>query len=228
MATTLPYRPAGSSMWMSGIRATFDNPLSIIGGIGCLVLIAAAIFGSLLAPYDPLAQSMLARFAPPGAGHWLGTDEFGRDVLSRLLYAARASIGISILSVFFGLLIGSVIGVIAGYRGGWVDLVIMELSNLLLAFPTIVLGIVVLVALGSGITNVIIATLGAFSLFDLVFIMTSGGPFNSTQVAMTEVYLNAFQFQRFGYASAQATVLLAIMAVVSVVLLRISRRSDAR
>ena len=78
------------------------------------------------------------------------------------------------------------------------------------------------------ITNVIIATLGAFSLFDLVFIMTSGGPFNSTQVAMTEVYLNAFQFQRFGYASAQASVLLAIMAVVSVVLLRISRRIDAR
>ena len=78
------------------------------------------------------------------------------------------------------------------------------------------------------ITNVIIATLGAFSLFDLVFIMTSGGPFNATQVAMTEVYLNAFQFQRFGYASAQATVLLVIMAIVSVTLLRISRRIDAR
>lgn len=78
------------------------------------------------------------------------------------------------------------------------------------------------------ITNVIIATLGAFSVFDLVFVMTKGGPFNATQVAMTQVYLNAFQFQRFGYASAQATVLLLVMAIVSVVLLRISARVEAR
>jgi ABC-type sugar transport system permease subunit len=69
-------------------------------------------------------------------------------------------------------------------------------------------------------TNVILATLGAFSVFDLVFIMTNGGPFNATQVAMTQIYLNGFQFQRFGDASAQATVLLAIMALVSVVMVR--------
>ena len=75
-------------------------------------------------------------------------------------------------------------------------------------------------------TNVILATLGAFSVFDLVFIMTNGGPFNATQVAMTQIYLNAFQFQRFGYASAQATVLLAIMALVSVVMLRFGRQAQ--
>jgi ABC-type sugar transport system permease subunit len=75
-------------------------------------------------------------------------------------------------------------------------------------------------------TNVILATLGAFSVFDLVFIMTTGGPFNATQVAMTQIYLNAFQFQRFGYASAQATVLLAIMALVSVVMLRFGRQEQ--
>jgi raffinose/stachyose/melibiose transport system permease protein len=78
------------------------------------------------------------------------------------------------------------------------------------------------------ITNVIIATLGAFSVFDLIFIMTKGGPFNATQVAMTQVYLNAFQFQRFGYASAQATVLLLVMGIVSVVLLRISQKVETR
>lgn len=77
-------------------------------------------------------------------------------------------------------------------------------------------------------TNVIIATLGAFSVFDLIFIMTKGGPFNATQVAMTQVYLNAFQFQRFGYASAQATVLLVIMGVVSVVLLKLSQKVEAQ
>jgi ABC-type sugar transport system permease subunit len=75
-------------------------------------------------------------------------------------------------------------------------------------------------------TNVILATLGAFSVFDLVFIMTTGGPFNATQVAMTQIYLNAFQFQRFGYASAQATVLLMIMALVSVVMLRFGRQEQ--
>ncbi|MEO6014729.1 MAG: sugar ABC transporter permease [Devosia sp.] len=78
------------------------------------------------------------------------------------------------------------------------------------------------------ITNVIIATLGAFSVFDLIFILTKGGPFNVTQVAMTQVYLNAFQFQRFGYASAQATVLLVIMGIVSIVLLRISQKAEAQ
>jgi len=77
-------------------------------------------------------------------------------------------------------------------------------------------------------TNVIIATLGAFSVFDLIFIMTKGGPFNATQVAMTQVYLNAFQFQRFGYASAQATVLLVVMGVVSVVLLKLSQKVEAQ
>jgi ABC-type sugar transport system permease subunit len=78
------------------------------------------------------------------------------------------------------------------------------------------------------ITNVIIATLGAFSVFDLVFVMTTGGPFNATQVAMTQVYLNAFQFQRFGYASAEATVLLAIMGLVSVFLLRLGQKAEER
>ena len=78
-------------VWSQAVRTTFDNPLSIAGGIGCLMLIVMAILGPLLAPHDPLDQSMLSRFAPSSAAHWLGTDEFGRDVFSRLLYAARAS-----------------------------------------------------------------------------------------------------------------------------------------
>ena len=149
-------------VWSDAIRSAFDNPLSIIGGIGCLSLIATAILGPHIAPYDPLDQDMLARFAPSSIGHWLGTDEFGRDVLSRLLYAARASVGISLMSVALGLAIGTVVGLIAGYRGGWLDVILMESSNLLLAFPTIVLGILVLVALGSGVFNVVIALTIAF------------------------------------------------------------------
>ncbi len=150
-------------VWSQAVRTTFDNPLSIAGGIGCLMLIVMAILGPLLAPHDPLDQSMLSRFAPSSAAHWLGTDEFGRDVFSRLLYAARASVGISLMSVFLGLAIGTLLGLIAGYRGGWVDVALTEFSNLLLAFPTIVLGILVLVALGSGVFNVVIALTIAFA-----------------------------------------------------------------
>lgn len=155
-----PRRPR---IWTQAVRSTFDNPLSVAGAIGCLILVAMAILGPMLAPYDPLEQSMLARFAPSSLSHWLGTDEFGRDVLSRLLFAARASIGISLMSVFLGLAIGTLLGLVAGYRGGWVDVVLTEFSNLLLAFPTIVLGILVLVALGSGVFNFVIALTIAFA-----------------------------------------------------------------
>ncbi len=144
------------------LKAAFDNPLSGIGAAGCMLMVALAAVGPMLAPFDPVSQDMLARFAAPDSVHWLGTDEFGRDVFSRLLYAARASIGISLLSVFLGLVIGSLLGLLAGYRGGWIDLVVIEASNLLLAFPTIVLGIIVLVALGAGVTNVVIALTIAF------------------------------------------------------------------
>lgn len=150
-------------VWSHALRSTFDNPLSIAGGTGCVILVVMAILGPLLAPHDPLDQSMLARFAPSSATHWLGTDEFGRDVFSRLLYAARASIGISLMSVFLGLAIGTLLGLVAGYRGGWIDAAVTEFSNLLLAFPTIVLGILVLVALGSGVFNVVIALTIAFA-----------------------------------------------------------------
>lgn len=155
--------PRRLRVWSEALRSTFDNPLSVVGGVGCVILVLLAVIGPMIAPHDPLEQSMLARFAPSTFTHWLGTDEFGRDIFSRLLYAARASIGISLMSVFLGLAIGTLLGLIAGYRGGWVDVVLMEVSNLLLAFPTIVLGILVLVALGSGMFNVVIALTIAFA-----------------------------------------------------------------
>lgn len=155
--------PRRFRIWTETLRSTFDNPLSVAGAIGCVILVLTAIAGPVLAPYDPLEQSMLARFAPSSVSHWLGTDEFGRDVLSRLLFAARASIGISLMSVGLGLAVGTLLGLLAGYRGGWIDVVLTELSNLLLAFPTIVLGILVLVALGSGVFNVVIALTIAFA-----------------------------------------------------------------
>lgn len=157
-ATTL----RGSRPRPRWLAALFEDPLSAVGVVGCCLILLVALIGPLLAPYDPVTQDMLARFAPPSAAHLLGTDEFGRDVLSRLLYATRASVGISLLSILLGLLIGSLLGLVAGYCGGWVDAILAESANLLLAFPTIVLGIVILVALGGGMGNVVIALAASF------------------------------------------------------------------
>src|SRR5579871_2620657 len=139
------------------LLSAFRNPLALLGAIGCIILILAACFGPLVVPYDPIDQDMLSRFAEPSAAHWLGADEYGRDLFSRILYASRASVVISLASVVAGIAIGVPVGIFSAQRGGWIDAVIAELANILLAFPTIVIGILVLVALGAGTTNVVIA-----------------------------------------------------------------------
>lgn len=139
------------------LRAALGNPLAAVGTVGCGLLVLLAFFGPWLAPYDPLQQSILARFAPSSASHWLGADEYGRDTLSRILYASRASLLISLASVIAGIAVGVAIGIVSAYRGGLIDAVISELANMLLAFPTVVVGILVLVALGPGAQNVVIA-----------------------------------------------------------------------
>jgi len=139
------------------LRAALGNPLALIGAIGCGLLVLLACFGPWLAPYNPLDQSILARFAPASASHWLGADGYGRDTLSRILYASRASLVISIASVVAGVVIGVAIGIVSAYRGGIIDAIVSELANMLLAFPTVVVGILVLVALGPGAQNVVIA-----------------------------------------------------------------------
>ena len=139
------------------LRPTAISSVAMVGVVGCIIVLLVVVLGPPLCPYDPNRQSMLARFAEPGWQHWLGADAFGRDLLSRILYGARASVFISLASVGIGLVLGLVIGVAAGYRRGWFDMVVSELTNLLLAFPTVVVGILVLVALGSGVGNVVIA-----------------------------------------------------------------------
>jgi len=140
-----------------GLFAGMDSVTARIGIAMCTVLLLVAVLGPLVAPYDPLDQSILQRFADPGAQHWLGADEYGRDMLSRLLHGTAASLGISLASVIVSLIIGVAVGITAGYRGGVTDMLVSELVNLLLSFPTVVAGILVLVALGSGTGNVVIA-----------------------------------------------------------------------
>lgn len=123
--------------------------------IGFFLLIA--LFGPLLAPYTPFEMAPSASRQAPSSAHWFGTDEFGRDVFTRLLYGARISFQVGFISVGIAAAIGIVLGMIAGYFGGWADNIITLLMDVLFAFPTILLAIALMTALGDGISNVMIA-----------------------------------------------------------------------
>jgi peptide/nickel transport system permease protein len=128
-------------------------------GLGIVVLVAlAAIFAPWIAPKDPLAQALTERFAPPGTdGYLLGADAFGRDILSRLIFGGRISLAIGLSASVAALGIGVPLGMLSGYRGGWLDGLMMRLVDILLAFPYILLAIVIVGALGPGLRNTLIA-----------------------------------------------------------------------
>ncbi len=133
------------------------NHLGVVGALIVMVLVIAAIFAPLLAPKDPAEQDLRARRTAPNAEYVLGADEFGRDILSRLIYGARASLTVAVSSVAIGLLLGSLLGSLAGYVGGWLDGLIMRLMDLFLAFPYLLLAIIIVSALGAGTFNTILA-----------------------------------------------------------------------
>lgn len=133
------------------------RPLGGIGAAVILLMIAAALLAGFLAPYDPLENDYGAMLQAPGARHWLGTDSFGRDVLSRLLYGSRTALWVGFGSAFVGTSIGALIGASCAYFGGKVDLLIQRLMDIVLSFPLIVLALVVVAVLGSGVGNVILA-----------------------------------------------------------------------
>ncbi|SDG05688.1 ABC transporter permease [Thalassobaculum litoreum] len=134
------------------------NPLAMLGLAIVVCLILAAIFAPLLAPYDPIAQDLQRRLLPPGTpGNLLGTDELGRDILSRLLYGARITLYVVALVVVTAPVFGLLIGTVAGYAGGWVDTVLMRFTDIFLAFPRLVLALAFVAALGPGIGNAVLA-----------------------------------------------------------------------
>lgn len=133
------------------------SPQLIIGLTLVSLFVLAALLGPALAPYSPTAQKMSQRLKPPSTEYALGTDDFGRDVLSRILHGAMPSLQVSVLSVTGSLIIGVVIGLIAGYRGGWLDTLLMSLMDVLLAFPAVLLAIAILAVLGTALSNVILA-----------------------------------------------------------------------
>jgi len=121
------------------------------------LFLIAALFGPVLAPLDPLEQDLGRRLEAPSGEHLLGTDEFGRDILSRLLHGTRISLSVGVVAVGIGVLIGGLLGLATGYFGGWVELIGMRFVDVLLAFPSILLAVVVVAVLGPSLSNAMIA-----------------------------------------------------------------------
>jgi peptide/nickel transport system permease protein len=136
----------------------FSAPLGIIGASVALAAIVVAILAPVIAPHDPLAQD-LPRLQPPGEGTLLGVDALGRDVFSRLIAGAGVTVPLSLLLVALSVLIGAILGSVAGFFGRWVDELIMRITDLVMAFPTVILAMVIAAALGASLLNAVFAAL---------------------------------------------------------------------
>ena len=147
----------GSRPAARGLRPWYRNT-SLVAGLTIVgVMLLLAILAPVLTPYDPIAQDLQNTLQPPSSAHWLGTDKLGRDVLTRLLYGARVDLRIGFLAVLIPFVIGSVLGAIAGYFGGWLDNVIMRVVDVFYAFPLYILVIALVFVLGSGETSIYLA-----------------------------------------------------------------------
>jgi peptide/nickel transport system permease protein len=139
------------------IRAFNVNKTSWVGLAILLAVLAAAVFAPLLTDHDPLAQDVMQQLAPPSADHLFGTDEHGRDIWARLLYGARISLAIGVASTAIAMLVGSAIGLLAGWYGGRFDAVVMQVMDVLLAFPSLILGLIIVAMLGASVPNIVFA-----------------------------------------------------------------------
>lgn len=138
-------------------RFARQRPLGAAGAVIIIIMILAAVLADLIAPFDPLRTDYRAMFQPPGAHHWFGTDSFGRDVLSRIVYGSRTALLVGFTASFFSATVGAILGVASGYFGGRIDLITQRFMDILLSFPLIVLALAVVSILGNGLMNVILS-----------------------------------------------------------------------
>ena len=165
MATNIELAHATASatlapkLTFAGVVARFvrTKPLGAAGAVIILAMLALALFAELLAPYDPYVGDYGLQFARPSAEHWFGTDEFGRDVLSRIMYGARIALFVGFCASFIGCTIGALLGVVSAFWGGTVDLLLERLMDILLAFPQLILALAIASILGPAVPNVVIA-----------------------------------------------------------------------
>ncbi len=130
---------------------------AMVAGIFILFLVFVAIFAPLIAPYDPYATDYAQAMMPPSAQHWAGTDIYGRDILTRIIYGTRISLSVGVSSVTIGAIVGVTLGLISGFFGGFLDEIIMRSADVLFAFPGILLAIAVVAIMGPGLVNVVVA-----------------------------------------------------------------------
>ncbi|MEO0560895.1 MAG: ABC transporter permease, partial [Chloroflexota bacterium] len=144
-------------LYQMAARRFLTHPTGMVGAVIIGLLLLTAVFGQAFAPYEPNTMSFGEEFAPPSLEHPFGTDDFGRDIFSRVLYGARISLLVGVISVSLATVVGSTLGMIAGYGPRWLDEVIMRTMDVLFAFPTILLAIAIMAMLGKGVQNAMIA-----------------------------------------------------------------------
>lgn len=145
------------NLWQDSFSRLLRHRTGMIGAVIVAGLILTGLFGPYLAPYDPNEIDFNVRFAPPSLSHPMGADDFGRDILSRILVGARVSLQVGVIAVTLATVVGTMLGMVAGYSNRVVDEIIMRLMDVLFAFPAILLAIAILAALGKGVTNAMIA-----------------------------------------------------------------------
>lgn len=144
--------------WRDAWRSFSKNKVALVGAVIVLFFVFLAVFGPWLAPQGINEQSIKDhRLLPPSSEFWFGTDDFGRDIFSRIIHGARISLGVGFFSVIGSVMVGSILGIIAGYYGKWVDMIISRVFDVMLAFPSILLAIAVVSVLGPSLRNALIA-----------------------------------------------------------------------
>ncbi len=135
-----------------------ENPVTLFAGVFFMMFVILAIFGPLIVPYDPLASNASQTLKPPSWDHWFGTDQLGRDVFSRVLVATRLDLAIAVSAVAISFVLGSVLGALAGFFGGWTDKLVGRLADTIMAFPLFVLAMGIVAAMGNTVENIVYAT----------------------------------------------------------------------
>ncbi|MFD1991540.1 ABC transporter permease [Paenibacillus nicotianae] len=146
-----------SGPWRDGIRSFMRNKTAVVGLAIVVFFIILALLAPLISPYDYKAQVLSERLQAPSATHWFGTDDLGRDILTRTLYGARISLWVGFVSVIGSIIIGTFLGILAGFYGRWVDMLISRVFDILLAFPAILLAIAIVAILGPSLQNALYA-----------------------------------------------------------------------
>ena len=150
--------PAQPSILHHARYVIADNPVTGLAFLLFVIIAACALLGPAIAPYDPLASDTAAALQRPSARHWFGTDQLGRDILSRVMVATRLDFAIAVFSVALVFVLGGLSGVAAGFFGGWTDRIVGRIADTIMAFPLFVLAMGIVAALGNTVTNIVIAT----------------------------------------------------------------------